>query len=215
MYSGRVIVPLNAVAGESALSYVIEHSDSRLILVDDGYRKQFATILESLPTGVRLISTDLNTGPAWPVDSSGETSTVSESVGEDDTAVLIYTSGTTGRPKGVLLTHANVVAGGRNTAKAHELTERDRGLCVLPLYHINAEMVTVMGPLVSSGSVVMPYRYGTATFWETVGRHDCTWFSVVPTIIAYLLEYSEREGLIALTSAVLAGCDSAAQRRPP
>ena len=194
MYSGRVIVPLNAVSGESALTYVIEHSDTRLILVDDGYREQFAPVLDSQPTDVRLIRTDLEDGPAWPADGADGTTVAPEAVDEGDDALLIYTSGTTGRPKGVLLTQGNVVAGGRNTVEAHELTEQDRGLCVLPLYHINAEMVTVMAPLVSGSSVVMPQRFGTTTFWETVGQHQCTWFSVVPTIIAYLLEYAEREG---------------------
>ncbi len=192
IYSGRVIVPLNAVSGESALSYVIEHSDSRLILVDDGYREQFAAVLGALPAGVRLIHTDLEHGPDWPPATAPDS--VPAASGENDDALLIYPSGTTGRPKGVLLTHANVVAGGRNTAEAHKLTQRDRGLCVLPLYHINAEMVTAMAPLVSGGSVVMPRRFGTTTFWETLGRCQCTWFSVVPTIIAYLLEHAEREG---------------------
>ena len=194
MYSGRVIVPLNAVSGESSLSYVLEHSESRLVLLDDGYREQFASVLAKLPAGTRSIPIDLDNGPAWPTNASNTDGSAPVDAREEDDALLIYTSGTTGRPKGVLLTHANVVAGGRNTADAHRLTGRDRGLCVLPLYHINAEMVTVMGPLVSGGSVVMPQRYGTKTFWSILGRHRCTWFSVVPTIIAYLLEHAEREG---------------------
>ena len=192
MYSGRVIVPLNAVSGDAALAYVIEHSDCRLLFVDVGYAEKFRRVLADLPDGVQIIFTSLEEGPDWagkrlaPVDP--------EQPDAQADALLIYTSGTTGRPKGVLLTHRNVVAGGRNTMLAHQLGETDRALCVLPLYHINGEMVTVMGPLVSGGSVVMPHRFSTSTFWETMARHACTWFSVVPTIIAYLLEYAEREG---------------------
>ncbi|MCG6968075.1 MAG: AMP-binding protein [Chromatiaceae bacterium] len=193
MYSGRVIVPLNAVSGDSALSYVIEHSDCRVIFTDPGYREKFAKVLDALPGGVMLVDTDLDDGPAWPVEAAGWPDL--PAVEEDRNALLIYTSGTTGRPKGVLLTHANVVAGGRNTAQAHQLSKRDRALCVLPLYHINAEMVTLMGPLVSGGSVAMPSRFSTSNFWQTIARFECTWFSVVPTIIAYLLEHAEREGI--------------------
>ncbi len=192
MYSGRVIVPLNAVSGESALSYVIAHSDSRIILVDDEFSEKYAAVLENIPDSVQQIKTNIDKGPAWPCNAPAET--VITPVSENDDALLIYTSGTTGRPKGVLLSHGNVVAGGRNTAVAHELTAEDRALCVLPLYHINAEMVTVMAPLVTGGSVVMPQRFGTSTFWQLIAEHQCTWFSLVPTIIAYLLEQAEREG---------------------
>lgn len=192
MYSGRVIVPLNAVSGDAALSYVIEHSDSRVILVDQHYAGKFAKVLGALPEGVRIIATDVGDGPQWPQATA--TKAALPPVDANDDAVLIYTSGTTGRPKGVLLSHINAVAGGRNTVIAHDLTADDRALCVLPLYHINGQMVTVMGPLVSGGSVVMPNRFSATAFWPMIAQHRCTWFSVVPTIIAYLLEQAEREG---------------------
>jgi len=99
----------------------------------------------------------------------------------------MYTSGTTGRPKGVLLSHANLIAGGRNTQTAHQLKTDDRAMCVLPLYHINGLTVTLMGPLVSKGSVVIPQKFSASGFWPTINQHDCTWFSVVPTQISYLL----------------------------
>lgn len=131
-------------------------------------------------------------GPAWP--DADAAAVEPPPVDEASDAVLIYTSGTTGRPKGVLLTHRNAIAGGGNTVLAHQLTGDDRAMCVLPLYHINAEMVSVMAPLVSGGSVVMPQRFSTSNFWEAIARCACTWFSVVPTMIAYLLEHAEREG---------------------
>ncbi|MEJ2576670.1 MAG: AMP-binding protein, partial [Gammaproteobacteria bacterium] len=142
-------------------------------------------------------------GPEWP--EQGGAAVGLEAVDETTDAVLIYTSGTTGRPKGVLLSHGNAVAGGRNTAEAHQLTARDRAMCVLPLYHINGQMVTVMGPLVSGGSVVMPQRFSTSNFWSVMAEHGCTWFSVVPTIIAYLLEQAEREGFERAALGGLAG----------
>ena len=192
MYSGRVIVPLNAVSGDAALSYVIEHSDCRVLFVDDVFADKYRDVLAALPDGVKLIRTSLDDGPDWPNDALAPVAP--SAPGEDTDAILIYTSGTTGRPKGVLLTHRNAVAGGRNTVLAHQLGETDRALCVLPLYHINGQMITVIGPLVSGGSVVMPQRFSTSSFWPLMARYACTWFSVVPTIIAYLLEHAERDG---------------------
>ncbi|MGB5743635.1 MAG: AMP-binding protein [Sedimenticolaceae bacterium] len=192
MYSGRVIVPLNAVSGGSALSYVIEHSDCRLLFVDEVLGERFAAVLGDLPPGVQRITMSVDHGPAWP--DADAAAVEPPPVDEASDAVLIYTSGTTGRPKGVLLTHRNAIAGGGNTVLAHQLTGDDRAMCVLPLYHINAEMVSVMAPLVSGGSVVMPQRFSTSNFWEAIARCACTWFSIVPTMIAYLLEHAEREG---------------------
>lgn len=110
----------------------------------------------------------------------------------DSDGILMYTSGTTGRPKGVILSHGNLLAGGMNVMQGHQLTDSDRALCVLPLYHINGLCVTVFGPLVSGGSVVMPQRFSTTSFWSWIDRHRCTWFSVVPTQVSYLLRDSGR-----------------------
>ena len=102
-------------------------------------------------------------------------------------AVLIYTSGTTGVPKGALLSHKNVLAGGRNTALAHEVVSSDVSFCVLPLYHINAEMVSISSALVSNSCVVTIGKFSVSNFWQIIEKYQCTWFSVVPTIINYLL----------------------------
>ena len=91
-----------------------------------------------------------------------------------------------------MLSHKSVIAGGINTAISHQLTKDDRALCVLQLYHINGEMVTIMGPLVSGSSVVMPNKFSITEFWSLIDKWQCSWFSVVPTIIAYLLEQAER-----------------------
>ncbi|HCH23561.1 MAG TPA: hypothetical protein DE179_04625, partial [Oceanospirillaceae bacterium] len=85
-----------------------------------------------------------------------------------------------------------------NTAVSHELTNTDRGMCVLPLCHINAQCVTVMAPLVSGSGVVMPNSFRTSQFWPQVIASGCTWFSVVPTIISYLMHQSEKLDLVAL-----------------
>ncbi len=192
VYSGRVLVPLNAVSGDSALSYVLDHSDTRIIFINEQFMEKFSAVIQQLSNTIKLISTEVDTGPQWPKTTGSDREI--PALNTEDHAILMYTSGTTGRPKGVLLSQGNVVEGGKNTSIAHDLTEADCGLCVLPLYHINAQMVTVIGPLYSGGSVVMPYRFGVTVFWKLLADYKCTWFSVVPTIIAYLLEQAEREG---------------------
>ncbi len=191
MYSGCITLPLNAVSGNDQLGYVIEHSDCRLIFVEDSLKQKYQTVFDNIPAQITIVQTSRDHGPQWP-DTETDSRFESTDIIEQDNALLIYTSGTTGRPKGVILSHRAVIAGGRNTTLAHDLEPGDRALCVLQLYHINGQMVTVMGPLVSGGSVVMPEKFSVKEFWGLIDEWQCSWFSVVPTIIAYLLEQAER-----------------------
>ena len=200
MYSGAVIVPMNAVAGASVLDYVLDHSDSRLLFVSPLYRDKYPELVAKAAQSMTVSTVDdnnFNLRDNAITKKSAQTTitTPIPSVDTEDTAVLIYTSGTTGRPKGVQLSHKNVLAGAQNTAHAHQLTDTDRGLCVLPLYHINAEIVSVLGSLVSGGSLVLPSKFSVSNFWPLIAEKNCTWFSLVPTIVAYLLDNAEREGI--------------------
>ncbi len=185
LYSGCISSPLNPAAGQEQIEYVLDHSDTKTVFVSENFYDQVFSAAEKSSHNITIVKTDIDNGPIWPTTPS--TSIPDVNVSTEDDGLLMYTSGTTGRPKGVILTHKNLLAGGMNTAKAHELSDKDRALCVLPLCHINAQCVTVMAPLVSAGSVVMPHGFKVSLFWEWIIKHHATWFSVVPTIISYLM----------------------------
>ncbi len=194
MYSGRVVLPLNVVAGPDQIEYVIGHSDLKIIFCSARYQQLFGGIFEKISTSIDIVQCNEETCPADLVAESiapDRKNSPMTPLQNDQTALMIYTSGTTGRPKGVLLSHKNVIAGGNNTVQAHQLNAQDRSLCVLPLYHINAEMVSIMAPLVSGGSVVISRRLSISEFWNWILGHQCTWYSAVPTIFAYLIEHRQ------------------------
>lgn len=188
MYGGYLATAINLVSGVSTISYVLEHSETRIVFVDGKTAEMVAeasAALENPPQTVS-ISSDWFEGDGLP----------DAAISPETDGLLMYTSGTTGKPKGVMLTHASLLAGGGNAALAHELSVADRALCVLPVYHINGLCVTVMGPLASGGSVVMPQKFSVSSFWYHLKDNGCTWFSVVPTQISYLLHHSKVEGPI-------------------
>lgn len=193
MYSGFVIAPLNLLAQPSQLEYVLDHSDTRLVFFTEDQRERLEASLKKVNRDIKTIQIDNDSEVIFPEGDDLSSFKLPE-ISEDDDALMLYTSGTTGVPKGVILSHKNMVAGGQYTAMAHEITPADRALCSLPLYHINGEVVTAVTPLVSGGSVVMPHRFSASNFWELISEYRCTWFSVVPTIISYLTSGTEVEG---------------------
>jgi long-chain acyl-CoA synthetase len=109
----------------------------------------------------------------------------------DDTALVIYTSGSTGKPKGVVLDHANVAAMTSSMCEHFGLDEHDHCLLILPLFHVNALMVSVLGPLLAGGRVSIVGRFSADTFFEHVERLRPTYFSAVPTIYSLLVSLPE------------------------
>ena len=192
MANARVIVPLNAVAGSIQLEHVLKHSDSELVFVSPEYEDRLTPLLDRLGRNIKILQLNEQSGLMWGHRISRETAKETQPSAHDP-ALLLYTSGSTGPPKGAVLTHHAIVGGGRNVVGGHELTTDDRALCVLPIYHINGAMVTVAAPLISGGSVVMPNRFSAKSFWSLVAKYQCTWSSVVPTIIKYLLDRIDQE----------------------
>lgn len=180
LYGGFRATPLNLAAGPAAMGYALAHSEARFAFVGADQRDLFESARSDGSEVTAIMAGD---GFAWP---AGQQAAISEVTAEDD-ALLMYTSGTTGQPKGVVHSQSSLLAGGWTTVIAHELNPQDRALCVLPIFHINGLCVTLMGPLVSGGSVIVAEKFSLSRFWNHCADHEATWFSVVPTIISHLL----------------------------
>ena len=192
VFGGYRATPLNLVAGVKTLGFVLSHSQTEIILCADDCLSMVEEALAAMPdapeTMPQIVSMDIDHGPRW--DETGITPIHKADLrrpSADSIGLLMYTSGTTGVPKGVLLSHANLIAAGSNVCVAHKLDKTDTGMCVLPIYHINGLCVTVMGTLVSASGLVMPRRFSATHFWAQMKQFDCSWFSAVPTLFAYLL----------------------------
>ena len=189
MYGGLVSVPLNVRAGASQLSYMVEHCDAKVVFVDEEHAALMTEVMTQVRRPVRVIPCDAD-GLATMNDTTlPRTGTAVPS--PEDVALLMYTSGSTGHPKAAVHTHRTILAGGRNSVAAHQLTAADRSLLVLPLYHINAECVTLIPTLLSGGSVVVPRRFSISHFWDWLDSYECTWSAIVPTIVSQLLDWRD------------------------
>ena len=86
----------------------------------------------------------------------------------DDTAAVLYTSGSTGKPKGCMLSHDYYEIAGRVWVEAMELSAEDRLLMMLPLFHMNPQVTSVYGALLSGATIVWVERFSRSRFWSQV-----------------------------------------------
>jgi acyl-CoA synthetase (AMP-forming)/AMP-acid ligase II len=110
-------------------------------------------------------------------------------VDPDDNALLLYSSGTTGLPKGVLLSHRNLVASLCQTQPVHRVGPDDVVLTVLPLYHIFALQVTLGLGLAAGATLVTMPRFDLEGFCGLVQKHGVTRAEVVPPIVLALARH--------------------------
>jgi acyl-CoA synthetase (AMP-forming)/AMP-acid ligase II len=175
LFGGFRATMINLAAGDDAITYAFEHSGARYALVG----------AEEIAIFDRC--SDPKSLSIFAFSPGNMVQVALHPVSSEDDALLMYTSGTTGRPKGVVHTHQSLLAGGWTSQIAHQITASDCGLCVLPIYHINALCVSVIGGLISGGSIAMAPRFSNRKFWKQIETSKATWFSVVPTIVSHLL----------------------------
>jgi acyl-CoA synthetase (AMP-forming)/AMP-acid ligase II/thioesterase domain-containing protein/acyl carrier protein len=101
---------------------------------------------------------------------------------QDEVALVLHTSGTTSRPKIVPLTHKNICTTAHNMRLALELTERDRGLTVMPLFHIHGLVGATLAPLAAGASTVCTAGFDVTRFFDWMDAFRPTWYTAVPTM---------------------------------
>jgi acyl-CoA synthetase (AMP-forming)/AMP-acid ligase II len=100
----------------------------------------------------------------------------------DDVALVLHTSGTTSRPKIVPLTHRNVCASAQHIAKSTAFSASDRGLNVMPLFHIHGLIAGILAPLSQGGEVHCTSGFNALKFFSQMEEIKPTWYTAVPTM---------------------------------
>lgn len=110
---------------------------------------------------------------------------------EEDIALMLFTSGTTARPKLVPLTHQNLLASARTIAATLRLTEEDRCLSVMPLFHIHGFVGALLSSLAAGAGVICTRGFDREQFFPWFEEFRPTWYTAVPTIHQAVLSYVE------------------------
>jgi acyl-CoA synthetase (AMP-forming)/AMP-acid ligase II len=187
-----VAAPLNPAYKTDELHFFMQDAQVRVVIADGAIAaaKEAAAGL-GLPLWTPV--SDRN-GTVEIASLSNDAPGSAEPPRPADVALLLHTSGTTSRPKGVPLTHANVLHSARNIARHYALTPRDRSLVVMPLFHVHGLIGATLSTLASGGAVIVPPRFSASEFWTLARDHQATWYSAVPTIHQVLLARADSDG---------------------
>ena len=169
-----------------------------------GARRMFFTSDVSREAAVHAQRCGAETRQFGPLKAIGigalNESTIAEPVENDPTkqvAVLIYTSGTTGTPKGVMLTHDNLLVSAGTTAHFRRMGSSDKVYIVLPISHIVGISLLIM-TLMVGGTVRLVSKYDPAALTKAMAEEGITILNGVPATYQRLLEYKTVAGLARL-----------------
>ena len=207
LYLGGVDVPLYLTSHPNDLAYILKDAGvTFLALAGADQRKKIAQIASDLPSLTQVIHLDSESAPDsgqlahLPALSLKEilvqgekTGGATQPVSHPDLATIIYTSGTTGRPKGVMLTHANMLANAEDATAVLPITEEDQTISFLPLSH-GFERTAGLYTILWAGAGIA-YGGGTVTLTKDLGEVRPTLFCCVPRVLelVYRRVFSEKE----------------------
>ena len=113
------------------------------------------------------------------------------------TAAVLYTGGTTGTPKGVMLTHENLITSAHNVSHFERSTPEDRALCFLPLNHVFGQIHITLATVYSSACLILHPSFDLEKILHSIQREHVTKFFAVPTIYVRLLAQANPESTFA------------------
>jgi acyl-CoA synthetase (AMP-forming)/AMP-acid ligase II len=207
---GAVLHTLNIRLATNEVGYIATHAEDYAVIVDASLVPRLAEILPQAPTVKHVIVTG---GPLGETPGADQLAGVTVHSYEDllaaepdsfdwpeldeaSAAAMCYTSGTTGNPKGIVYSHrsAYLHSMGACVGNAFGLSERDRVLPVVPMFHANAWGLAYAG-LLSGAALVLPDKdLSPATLVRLIGDEKVTVAGGVPTIWAGVLAHMRGEG---------------------
>jgi long-chain acyl-CoA synthetase len=188
---GAVAVPVNFMEKSERIAFIFNDAGVKGCLTSKDFLRTVRRAAESVATLRHLFLRE----PGGELPHFGELSrdrlpdTAGPEVGPNDLALLIYTAGTTGMPKGVMLTHHNLVVNVESCLEAFDLSREDSVLCVLPMFHSFAWTTNVLLPL--RLGVKIPILEGFLPFnrvLKTIWREKVTLVCGVPPVYATLVQ---------------------------
>ena len=176
------------MAGEE-IDYVVNDSGAKILFVGTELMPAIEAIRDRLPNVEKVIAVtpDGAAGDEYEAFlAASETCEDGPDVVEDDVCLVLYSSGTTGRPKGVMLTHRNMVSHTVNSHDGWEFGDGDKSLVAMPLFHVGGSSYVLLGIHDGVPSVMTREPDAGSLAGAILGGANCTF--LVPAVLAQVLQ---------------------------
>src|SRR3954447_12680136 len=195
-YLGAIAMPVNWRLAAPEVRYILEHSGARALFCDPELLSLGGEATVGLEDRLSRVWVAAPAPDGWTALSDLRTASVTvprAAVTGDGAHRLMYTSGTTGRPKGVMLTHANLAW--KNLAHIVEFgfTRDDLGLACGPLYHVGALDLTTTSLVAAGATIIIPRAFDAAAVVDELERSRVTTVWLAPAMVNAIMALPDIE----------------------
>ena len=181
--SAATCAPLNPTYAAAEFDFYLEDLDARAVIVPSNWDSPVREVAQK--RGIRVLELTDRVSPegrVFALDVSTSAPSFSEPESNDGIALILHTSGTTARPKMIRLTQRNLCASAENIRTTLRLTESDRCLNVMPLFHIHGLIGALLSSVASGACVVCTPGFSPVHFYDWLDEFRPTWYSAVPSM---------------------------------
>jgi acyl-CoA synthetase (AMP-forming)/AMP-acid ligase II len=186
--SGVTSAPLNPAYRADEFEFYLSDLNAKALIVEAGSTSPAVAVAQKL--GVRRIDLVAPAdGPAGAYTLEARDGAAAATAADkggyahpDDVSMVLHTSGTTSRPKIVPLSQANLVASATHIGRTLRFTPADRGLNIMPLFHIHGLIAGILAPLSAGSFVFCTPGFNALKFFAWMDEAQPTWYTAVPTM---------------------------------
>jgi acyl-CoA synthetase (AMP-forming)/AMP-acid ligase II len=185
--SAVACAPLNPGYRAEEFEFYLTDLHARAVIVEFGSSSPVLEVARRLGVAILTLHSHPERGAGrFSLDTSAvvapDPGATGHRPGADDLALILHTSGTTSRPKIVPLSQRNLSASALNIGASTSLVPTDRGLNIMPLFHIHGLIAALLAPLAAGGSVFCTPGFNALKFYGWLDLARPTWYSAVPTM---------------------------------
>ena len=187
---GAMLVPLNWRLAPPEHARILQDCDPRAILAEPDFFEHLNSISDQIP-GVTLVAYGETAG--WRSYGDLLTAAGTDAGGGemDDPVTIVYTSGTTGRPKGTLLTQEALFYNAVNAIAAHDITQADHGLTVLPMFHVGGMNIHTTPSIHAGATTTIQARFDPGRTLAAIAVRKPSIFLAVPAMALALMAHAD------------------------